>query len=398
MKHFEVFNSNTEIEKIKASEIHEKCIKNFQDFMIENGYSQKDPLPLIPGDYDNSVLFTGSTINVFKPEIENKNIPDGGLFTVQPCMRTQDFKTRFNDDFVPFGQTYFEMIGSILSSGKYDKMCSDIINFLTHKLNIQENRILIIPTKEDDGLTSPFLNNPGLLKIKTVRDKNKQYQWKYGIQGIHGYGLSINIMNPSTNTYWDVANIVSIRDELDNEVAVEFGAGIEFLMSASLGIDNPVKMSRIADIENISGGIHQKFCVYYEAVLQLMGVNISIGDKKTNHIYKQYLKSISYLSDKINYSLGDLENLAQRYIKKQNFKIKDNAIEEAISFIHNHRIRINNFYSLLNRIHIYMSGESKEKFRDPQKTIKDYLKNNGIRKEEVVGYVSSNYEHLKNLL
>jgi hypothetical protein len=383
---------------MKVSEIHEKCIESFQSFMIERGYSCQKPLPLIPEDCDDSVLFTGSTISAFKPEIKNNDIPNGGMFVVQPCIRTQDFKTRFNDDFLPFGQTYFEMIGSILPCGKYDKMCSDVISFLVNNLNVREERILIIPTKEDDSLISPFFNNLDLSKIRTTKDESKKYKWKYGIQGIHGDGISINIMNPGTNSYWDVANIVSIRDELNNEIAVEFGAGIEFLTAASLGVDNPLKMSKIADIENINGGIHQKFCAYYEAVLQLMGANIFIGDKKTGHIYKQYLKSISYLSNKINYTLGDLEDLAQKYIKEQNLKIKDDTIKEAMSFIRNHRTRINNFYILLNRIHICMNGRGKEKFTEPRKTIKDYLKNNGIRKEEIAEYVLLNYEDMIDLL
>lgn len=69
-----------------------------------------------------------------------------------------------------------------------------------------------------------------------------------------------------------------------------------------------------------------------------------------------------------------------------------------MSFIRNHRTRINNFYILLNRIHICMNGRGKEKFTEPRKTIKDYLKNNGIRKEEIAEYVLLNYEDMIDLL
>lgn len=398
MKNFEFFDLEKEKTEINASEIHEKCISSFKEFLGKRGYVQKEALSLIAGEQDSSVLFIGSSINVFKPEIKNKNIPENGLLVVQPCIRTQDFKTRFDDTFVPFGQTYFEMIGAILPRGKYEKACLDMIEFLTKSLNIEKERILIIPTQENEKLLAPFYSNPNLSKIEIARDKNKEYQWKYGMPGIYGEGLSVNILNNMTNKYWDVANIVSIKDEQDKEIAVEFGAGIEFLMSARLGIDNPVKLSRIADIEKINGGLHQKFCVYYEAVLQLIGAGASIGDKKASHLYKQYLKSISYLSGKINYSTEDLKNIAQNYINKQNLKVEESELEKSLFFIEKHQERIKNFFSLLDRICLSMDGKGKEEFNNPKKTIQKYLENNGIRKEEVIQRVSLNYEHIKNML
>lgn len=398
MKKFEFFDSEKKENEINAFETHEKCIARFKEVLGERGYAEKKPLSLIAGEQDSSVLFIGSSTNVFKPEIKNKNIPENGMFVVQPCIRTHDFKRRFDDTFVPFGQTYFEMIGAILPGDKYEKACLDMIEFLIKGLNIEKERILIIPTQENEKLLDPFYSNSNLSKIKIAKDKNKEYRWGYGMPGIYGEGLSVNILNTMTNKYWDVGNIVSINNEQDKEIAVEFGAGIEFLMSARLGIDNPVKLSRIADIEKINGGLHQKFCVYYETILQLIGAGASVGSKKGNRLFKQYLKSINYLSGKINYNIEDLKNIAQNYINKQGLKIEESELEKSLSFIEKHQERIKNFFSLLDRICLSMDGKGKEKFNNPKETIQKYLKDKRIRKEEIIEHVLLNYKQIKDIL
>jgi len=131
-----------------AHEIRQKYL----DFFIERGHLHLPGSPLEPRDVlgrpDETVLFTGSGMEQFKPYFTGEAVPPSRrIATVQKCLRTVDI-----DSVGDFSHcTFFEMLGNF-SFGDYFK--AEVIpwtwEFLTGWLGLDPERFCVTVYIEDD--------------------------------------------------------------------------------------------------------------------------------------------------------------------------------------------------------------------------------------------------------
>ncbi|MFA6920190.1 MAG: hypothetical protein WC264_04065, partial [Candidatus Paceibacterota bacterium] len=116
------------MEKNKSSfnfEEADKFIKNsFSDFYgCQCGYLNT-PKHQIVAKYDETVIFTGATITPFMPRLIS-GIDYPGLFLIQPCLRTNNVKSAYDENHIPEYMSYFTMCGTLYSPRKKKEKIND---------------------------------------------------------------------------------------------------------------------------------------------------------------------------------------------------------------------------------------------------------------------------------
>jgi hypothetical protein len=353
--------------------------KRFSTYYESCGYTKHSEAPLI-SKADRSVIFTGASISAVKYLIEEDRIPDPGIYIIQPCIRTQDSRDAYDDSVVPLGQTFFNMATILAPTGRYPEVCREALEFTTESLGIDPHKIKIKVTSKDPLLAEYWGRKSDTdVSIEYDTHPDKYYKWKYGMPGISGSGLTVSVHNQATDSYWDVGNIVILREDSGKEVGTEFGYGIEFLLSGALGVDEPLRMSKISEIEPYQGGLHQKYTAYLEALIQMSAAGASIGDKGADHLFKQYIKVINHLRKGLSLENDDVLDTCRRYCDKFGLEESFPQLEENLEFMRVHEDRIQGFMRYVETI-----SSTKQLVTDPLKKLTDRAQQLGLAPEETV--------------
>jgi hypothetical protein len=369
----------------RVLDLHKMLEHLFGEFYQNAGYTFHESAPLI-SEEDNSVLFTGAFISAVKDILLSGNYGDesSGIYMRQECLRTQDFKHAFENGFIPLGQTYFNMIGILSKPGRFNAVCAEAIDFTVNKLGIEAYRVKIKSTKLYDELDDIRVDSTITVEYDT--EPESYYWWNYGIDGVHGEGITLCVLNPATNEWWDVGNIVKIVNNVGSELGTEFGYGNEFLLSATIGVAEPLRLSQVFEIFEYESGLSQKYFAYLEAMVRMKNAGVMVGDHKTNHIYKQYLKSIQYIGSCIGKSIEEI--LSDIIIFERGLGITDSDFGKEIAFMQDHENKRRGFSGLVKRVgkHLWDISKGrtpKETMSDPEGMLKNYLITNGIDINEV---------------
>lgn len=105
----------------------EYVIENLKSFFSKKDYKYLAPESTIPKNHE-SVLFTNSAILNLLSQIKN-NTYEWRFYTVQPCLRVQNFSQPDNE--TPEYMSCFTMPGIFTTAQEYKTLCTDTINFLT---------------------------------------------------------------------------------------------------------------------------------------------------------------------------------------------------------------------------------------------------------------------------
>lgn len=301
----------------------------FSNFFSKKGYLILPPTSLISQE-DKTVIFTGSSTNIMKPFIVSKDFGEGNGFGVsQNCLRTQALKHAFDDTWLPFGQAYFHLSSTVSKPKRLLEVVNEFEEFTIDKLGVNPSDILIKSTKIFPGLDK--MHTLTHLKIEYDTELKDYYSWKYGIPDINGEGITLCIKNKSTETYWDVGNIVRFMDDNQNERGIEFGYGHEFFLSAKFGIKNPLELSQVFEIFPFKEGISSKYYGYLEVVGRIKkekeNVRFNRSAKRTYNKYLHALKHNGSLIGKDNCAiLNDLEKFCGHISSPTNLEYEEKII------------------------------------------------------------------------
>jgi hypothetical protein len=364
--------------------MHESVKEKFEEYFKDVGYIENAPAPLISKE-DKSVIFTGASISAVKHLVQSDTIPNPGVYIVQPCIRTQDFKDAYIDTTIPSRQTFFNMATILAPPKRYPEVCREAIDLTINKLGIDSNRIKIKVTNKDQQLAE-YWKNPINQNVATEFDTypEKYYKWEYGIPGVSGSGLTVSILNQTTESFWDVGNIVILREEGGKETGIEFGYGIEYFLAGALNVEEPLRLSKISEIEPYKGGLHQKYTVCLEALIQMSAAGATIGDKKADHLFKQYIKVVNHLRKSLNLEYDTVLSTCKRYCNKFGLDEAYPALEENLEFMNVHENRIQNFVAYVGNI-----SNTNQKVPNPLKKITDRAQQLGLTPEETAVILKS---------
>lgn len=370
----------------KVPELRKAISESFSNYFRSRGYHQRRAAPLVSVQ-DESVLFTGATISALKDILVGQTYPEksNGVYIIQECLRTNADKYLFNDDWIPYGQMYFNMASILSRPGRNMEVTAEAINYICHNLGIEPERVKLRSTAKLGKIPIEILGG-----VQTEYDTKAEdyYHWDYGISGVTGTGMTICIFNPNTENWFDVGNIVAISDQNGNELGIEFGYGYEFFLTAAIGVDQPQKFSRIYELHNFKVGMDQKYLTTLEAIvmMRLAGSRSLPRAGGVHGVYRKHLRGIAHMakltSRNIDVVVEDMMGLLT-HIGREDIKLN-----EEIEYFKKHENYLSGFASMVKRVQRQLVAEKngrkpKETIKNPVQMLARYLVSRGIDPTEV---------------
>ncbi|MDE1849021.1 MAG: hypothetical protein KGH55_03240 [Nanoarchaeota archaeon] len=283
----------------------------FRDYFLSKGYIYHDPAPLISPD--KTVIFTCSSTNIVKPIIISGDYPPAnGFIITQECLRNHALKHAFDNNWLPFGQAYFNMSTILSKPSRFKEVVAEASEFTVNTLGVNPSEVIIKSTKKLDELRDIDKYTP--IHVEYDTNNGEYYDWTYGIPEMYGEGVTISIRNSVDDSYLDVGNIVRILDYHRNERGIEFGYGHEFLLSTLLGIENPLSLSPIFELFPFHPDLSSKYYGYLEVIARIKKAKANLTENRgAGGIYRKYLKSFQYMGNALGKDIDTMISEISRY-------------------------------------------------------------------------------------
>ncbi len=227
------------------SKIVELYYKTYNDYIIESPTGLEDK-------HDITLDFTNCTICLAKENILKEKI--GNNYVVcQPCLRNNNFQELSDVNKELNYMNYFTMLGGYhyiknnsQKEEEFNKIVKRQYKFLKEVSNGSKIR-LTIPSQFEKYLK---LSKETMTKIKS--DNNLiEYQenellnlkWKYGIDGIIGYGTRWEVQNIN-GEYVNCGNDILLYKN-NRAIGIDFGSGLETLVSLLNGEKNLLYSNKV---------------------------------------------------------------------------------------------------------------------------------------------------------
>lgn len=271
----------------------------FLSFYKKHGYSWISPIPLIPRDLDSSVTFTGATVNGWKRYLTGESkLTDRGVYTIQPCLRTQNAASIYDFETSPKFGSYFTMAGILSPAERLTDVYSEMLSFLNKELGVAKKDIVVHVASNHPEINVCVKN--GLSDIKKEIDQIHYYVWGYGIEGVLGEGLTIALLNKRSQEFEEIGNVVLIKKN-GKPIAVEWGFGIETTTARLLSLPHPVFASpaiQFMEKEGFSTPASIRLGDSLVAVSALLanGVNFDYPSSNIARVLEKYKRGIAYLA------------------------------------------------------------------------------------------------------
>lgn len=297
---------------------NEILVNGFKNMFASKGYLEVNEVK-ITSKIDSSVFFVGSTISVLKPYLLNGNIPEKGLFIVQRAIRTRMLKDLYNTSNTSEWSSYFKAMGILAEYGKLKDVVWDMRCFFVDILKIPVKYLMIRISSEDRDLMEVCRENCNNMQVEVDTMLPKYYRHKYGLSdvGIYGRNFNIAILDKSSATFKDVANIIVIEDD-HKQYGIEFATGSSAILARLNGYNHTIKSSVIANTINIHSDNECKLADCFSVVVSLIYEGIKPNSSSIHgRILKKYLMGLFYYVDILKYSLLDIINIANQYFKDE---------------------------------------------------------------------------------
>lgn len=333
-------------------EIKKKICSKYINHYVSKGYIEMPSLPL---DYKKDITldFTTCTICTAKDNIRQQK-KGKDYVMIQPALRNThiDVLGKMQEDDYFF--SFFSMMGGFKYYSdelKYKKEFSEIIKSEFEFLKEYGNQIILtIPKQYMDFLeidipTLKYLKKEDCI-IKYSTDDEKNLKWKYGMNGVVGYGTRWEISNNESIVNWGNTINVFVKDK---PFGVDFGGGVESLIYANQKLKNSIyandAMTDLTKEFCSNSSLHEKMidCVVSSMCIIANKEKIILRDR---YILDKYMNILN--------SLMILNNISEEYIliivndinsKNIDFLNKENMVEIFEHYLdkasHNHSVILN---------------------------------------------------------
>lgn len=374
-------------------EYHEQVHGEYVQFFQSKHYIEVLPVNVASG-FDSTTKFVGSTISRFKPFFVENTISENGMVVVQPCIRTQNKQNLYRDEEKLAYNTCFSIIGGIAPSYKTKEICADVLAFFIEKLGVDRSRILVRISSQDADLLE------GVDTISTLEQDGRDpqyYRWKYGMPGVVGRGLTIAIQNESTGNYDDIGNIIVMDEEGFGSKAVQWGFGVETLVSRVFSKTIPLEASLIRQVYNFNGTLEVKFADTLATAIEMLLAGVILNKKTEGYDLRDYLKGLGYLRGKINLPDEDLTAHVRGYIQsKQEKGVSIDEVNDVVKIIlesvKNHDVAVERFHHALRNLSEQYTGEQVFAMLSDESMWMKWSQKFGLHKLEVTQIIKSYFK------
>lgn len=331
--------------EIDITSSHTFIKDGFSSFYRRHQYEKVPEAPIL-AKYDDTVIFTGATITPFMP-ILREGVKTSGVWSVQPCLRTNNVATAYDENNFPEYMSYFTMCGTLTPPHKGDETVREALSLLTETYQIPKQDIIVRASSRDKDLTKVLITE---VKVEENTMPPSYYDWKYGRDHINGRGITFAIRGGNRRDFRDIGNIVAVT--VNQEIAgYEFGFGVETLLSRIYGLSKPIDVSTIYQATKFQDSKYEKFMDLLAASVVMYQNGIEPGMGKEKHLLKSHLKALSFWQRKLNISLDDVKNIVDSYSKKE-FGVEGENSQKIIHYLKRYNSKIVEFEKFVaNQIH-----------------------------------------------
>ncbi|HSW88787.1 MAG TPA: alanine--tRNA ligase-related protein [Candidatus Saccharimonadales bacterium] len=283
----------------------------FRGFYSSLGYVEHPPYDIY-SKIDPSVLFVGATISSLKAYLLSENIPEEGLSILQPCLRTHTKDYFYDDSQIADYNSYFTQAGILARPDHYEKMCQQSLEFLTNRVGIPPGDIKIKISPDDIDMLQYWDTVIKPVTVEAGQEAASFYRWQYGLENVAGRGLTYSIRFANTEEFRDIGNVICIEKE-GRKIGVEWGFGIETLLSRVYDLRKPLETSTISQLIPFNEGVQEKFSDAVVATSVMLRSGIEPGKGGAKQILKVHLNAVRYLGAKLGFNFEILEDLINAY-------------------------------------------------------------------------------------
>ena len=290
-----------ELVKIKR----EVCSKYISHY-VNKGYIEMPSLPL---NYKNDITLDFTTCTICTAKENISHVERGKDYVmIQPALRNTHIDVlgkMYGDDFF---FSFFSMMGGFKyysDESIYKKEFSEIIRSEFDFLREYGNQIILtIPKQymellEIDISTLEYLKSRNCIIKYSINDE-KNLKWKYGIDGVEGYGTRWEISNDGDIVNW--GNTINIFVN-QKPFGVDFGGGVESLIYANQRLKNSIyandAMTDLTKQFCYNSSLHEKMidCVVSAMCIIANKEKIILRDRYILDKYMSILNSLMVLNN-----------------------------------------------------------------------------------------------------
>ena len=315
-----------ELVKIKR----EVCSKYISHY-VNKGYIEMPSLPL---NYKNDITLDFTTCTICTAKENISHVERGKDYVmIQPALRNTHIDVlgkMYGDDFF---FSFFSMMGGFKyysDESIYKKEFSEIIRSEFDFLREYGNQIILtIPKQymellEIDISTLEYLKSRNCIIKYSINDE-KNLKWKYGIDGVEGYGTRWEISNDGDIVNW--GNTINIFVN-QKPFGVDFGGGVESLIYANQRLKNSIyandAMTDLTKQFCYNSSLHEKMidCVVSAMCIIANKEKIILRDRYILDKYMSILNSLMVLNniskENILMIVNDINSKNIDFLCKQN--------------------------------------------------------------------------------
>jgi hypothetical protein len=284
-----------------------EIVNQFYHFFESKGLAPKSPEPIVPKN-DKSVIFTGATINKFKDYIVNDTVVSPGYVSIQPCLRLFSLNKILYPE-QEFHLSFFKMLGTLFHRDIQKESFIWCLDFLKN-LGLDFSRLKIKASKQ---LSELLDNIDNTITIEFEKESDSFYQWKFGIDGIYGIGLTYSVWNETSKKWKDIGNYIQIFNE-GNLICSEFAVGLESTQAHVRSLPHFLSATSIDSIlSNFPGKSNWKIKEAISTIVVMYSDNLTNKaeslppQSKQGALARKALKNLTILQHRFGISNSDLE-------------------------------------------------------------------------------------------
>jgi len=289
---------------------------DFKDFYGAHGYKEHEPVPISSG-IDPTVRFIGSHISVFKSYLLSDTVPTPGYFMAQDCIRTQNVKRLFDDEYLPRWGSFFTSLGTISPAGRLTDVCGESLDFLEQKLDIKADDIRIRVSAQDEDLLDASKNVFQEKNLEVNTQQEAYYRHKIGIDGVWGRNFNIALRNANREGFSDVGNIILIENN-EKKLGVELALGATTILKQIYNIERVNDFYPVSGLPELDPKISRKLedAIIVSTTLLREGLEPNASDNR-GRILRTYMRSILYFKERAGLSMDNIEAVLKKFEQEQ---------------------------------------------------------------------------------
>ncbi len=291
---------------------------HFTEYFDSAGYMIHEPVPLLSGTTDPSVILIGSSTNVLKPYLLAADIPPEGIALYQPKLRQQNTRTFYTPEPNEF-TSYFIGGGVLTPYEAANKATEDIMTFIETGMGVDHSRLTARINSADTDLIQLWADTGVKLELDGLDPD--YYRWQFGIDELKGRGMMLAIDNDGIPG--EFSSVVVI--EKDGEpIGYEWGYGTETTLAKKYNLRHPICATPMADImpqvleddayTKLADAILTSAAFIHEGILPG-----SMGDayKGANTVFVRYLQAVNVFSRELGISQDQVDSYMNAILRAE---------------------------------------------------------------------------------